>query len=202
MVGAANGANTTAVFSGYDQKRGRNYLYLETLGGGFGGRATKDGKDGVQVHITNTSNLPVESIETEFPLLVEEYALVENSGGAGRSRGGMGIRRVIRPVDHTSTFSGQGERFANHPWGIFGGKPGARGSFSLRDAKGCIHSLPIKPSSVALAPDSAILIETPGAGGYGPPAERSNQAIEEDLRSHKFTEQFLSSEYGYKPALK
>jgi N-methylhydantoinase B len=202
VVGAANGANTTAVFSGYDQKRGRNYLYLETLGGGFGGRATKDGKDGVQVHITNTSNLPVESIETEFPLLVEEYALVENSGGAGRCRGGMGIRRVISPVDHTATFSGQGERFANQPWGIFGGKPGARGSFSLRDAKGCIHSLPIKPSSVALAPDSAILIETPGAGGYGPPAERSNQAIEEDLRSHKFTEQFLSSEYGFKPALK
>jgi N-methylhydantoinase B len=62
-VGAANGANTTAVFFGRDPRSGRSYLYLETLGGGFGGRAHKDGKDGVQVHITNTSNLPVEAIE-------------------------------------------------------------------------------------------------------------------------------------------
>ena len=59
-VGAANGANTTAVFFGHDPRHDRDYVYLETLGGGFGGRFTKDGKDGVQVHITNTSNLPVE----------------------------------------------------------------------------------------------------------------------------------------------
>lgn len=62
-VGAANGANTTAVFSGVDPRTLESYVYLETLGGGFGGRATKDGKDAVQVHITNTSNLPVEAIE-------------------------------------------------------------------------------------------------------------------------------------------
>ena len=75
-VGAANGANTTAVFFGHDPRHGRDYVYLETLGGGFGGRVTKDGKDGVQVHITNTSNLPVESIEMEYPLLVESYGFV------------------------------------------------------------------------------------------------------------------------------
>ncbi|MCB1744172.1 MAG: hydantoinase B/oxoprolinase family protein, partial [Gammaproteobacteria bacterium] len=67
---AANGANTTAVFSGVDPRNGRGYLYLETLGGGMGGRPGKDGKDGVQVHITNTSNLPVEAIEMEYPLRV------------------------------------------------------------------------------------------------------------------------------------
>src|SRR5205085_3878861 len=82
-----------------------------TLGGGFGGRFTKDGKDGVQVHITNTSNLPVESIEMEYPLLVESYGFVPDSGGAGKHRGGLGLRRVVRPVGHTMTFSGQGERF-------------------------------------------------------------------------------------------
>ena len=60
------------------------YVYLETLGGGFGGRAAKDGTDGVQVHITNTSNLPVESIEMEYPLLVESYGLIEDSGGPGQ----------------------------------------------------------------------------------------------------------------------
>ena len=78
-VGAANGANVTAVFTGTDPRNNRPYVYLETLGGGFGGRAAKDGKDGVQVHITNTSNLPVEAIESEYPLIVESYSLVEDS---------------------------------------------------------------------------------------------------------------------------
>ena len=72
-IAAANGANTTAVFSGTDPRTGQPYLYLETLGGGMGARAMKDAKDGVQVHITNTSNLPIEAIEMEYPLLVEEY---------------------------------------------------------------------------------------------------------------------------------
>src|SRR5262249_57400862 len=109
---------------GHDPRHDRHYVYLETLGGGFGGRFTKDGKDGVQVHITNTSNLPIESIEMEYPLLVESYGFVPDSGGAGKHRGGLGLRRVVRPVGHTMTFSGQGERFVNKPWGIFCG--GAR----------------------------------------------------------------------------
>ena len=64
------------VFAGVDPRSGAPYVYLETLGGGMGGRNDRDGKDGVQVHITNTSNLPVEAIEMEYPLRVEEYALV------------------------------------------------------------------------------------------------------------------------------
>jgi N-methylhydantoinase B len=126
-VGAANGANTTAVFSGIDPRTQAQYVYLETLGGGFGGRATKDGTDGVQVHITNTSNLPVESIEMEYPLLVESYGLIEDSGGPGRFRGGMGLRRVIRAVGHDCTFNGAIERSTHSPWGVFGAAAVRRG---------------------------------------------------------------------------
>ena len=115
VVAAANGANTTAVFSGIDPRSGASYLYLETLGGGMGGRPMKDGKDGVQVHITNTSNLPIEAIEMEYPLLVEEYSLVTDSAGAGRFRGGMGLRRVVRPRGHDCIFNGAGERFRHPP---------------------------------------------------------------------------------------
>ena len=93
VVGAANGANTTAVFAGKDPRTKRDYVYIETLGGGFGGRATHDGTDGVQVHITNTSNLPVEAIEMEYPLQVDAYELIPDSGGPGRYRGGLGLRR-------------------------------------------------------------------------------------------------------------
>ena len=194
-VAAANGANTTAVFFGQDPVRKRPYVYLETLGGGFGGRATKDGKDGVQVHITNTSNLPVEAIETEYPLMVESYGLIEDSGGAGTHRGGLGLRRVIRPVGHETVFSGMGERFRHQPWGIFGGGPGKSGRFALRDDNGEETPLSDKPNGVAVGPGQALIVETPGAGGYGAPEARDSAALEEDRLSGKFTPTWFEANY-------
>ena len=128
IIGASNGANTSAAFFGRDEK-GRYYVYLETLGGGAGARAYKDGTDGVQIHMTNTSNLPIEALETEYPLMIERYELVEDSGGAGEYRGGLALRRDYRPLGHETTFSGQGERFVNPPWGIFRRRPGRDGTF-------------------------------------------------------------------------
>ena len=196
IIGAANGANTTAVFAGTDPRSGNGYLYLETLGGGMGGRVTKDGKDGVQVGITNTSNLPVEAIEQEYPLRVEEYSLVEDSGGAGRHRGGMGLRRVVRPVDHDCIFNGVGERFRHQPWGVFGGEPGASGRFLLRNAGGDRSKLPDKCGEHQLARTEAVVVETPGAGGYGPPAERDPDLVAADRDNMKFTDDFIARHYG------
>ena len=195
VIAAANGANTTAVFSGVDPRSGNPYLYLETLGGGMGARATKDGKDGVQVGITNTSNLPVESIEQEYPLRVEEYSLVEDSGGAGKFRGGMGLRRVVTPVDHTCIFNGAGERFRYQPWGLFGGEAGGSGQFLLCNGDG-EQRLDDKPGEVMVSTDARIVIETPGAGGYGPPAERSPEAVATDLGSGKYSSAFIERHYA------
>jgi N-methylhydantoinase B len=197
-VGAANGANTTAVFFGHDPRHDRDYVYLETLGGGFGGRFTKDGKDGVQVHITNTSNLPIESIEMEYPLFVESYGFVPDSGGAGKHRGGLGLRRVVRPVGHTMTFSGQGERFVNKPWGIFGGGPGSTGRF-VKLSEGQEVALPTKPANLEVNESEAIMVQTPGAGGYGNPAERDRTEVEYDFVSGKFSREFIRRNYGVDP---
>jgi len=195
VIAAANGANTTAVFSGVDPRTDKPYLYLETLGGGMGARASKDGKDGVQVHITNTSNLPVESIEQEYPLRVEEYSLVEDSGGAGTFRGGMGLRRILKPVDHNCVFNGAGERFTHQPWGLFGGEPGATGQFLMRDAEG-ERRLDDKPGEVAVTANDRIIVETPGAGGYGSPKSRDKSQIERDRHSGKYTDGFIRKYYG------
>lgn len=194
-VAAANGANTTAVFSGVDPRSGENYLYLETLGGGFGGRAAKDGKDGVQVHITNTSNLPVEAIEMEYPLRVRSYGFVENSGGAGKHRGGLGLERVIEPVGHDCIFNGAGERFHHSPWGLFGGGEGKPGEFLQKNASGKSRRLPNKPIGAKIAASEAVIIRTPGAGGYGLPEERKKEALEEDVISGKYNPKFLSDHY-------
>ena len=195
VVGAANGANTSAVFTGIDPRSGKQYVYLETLGGGMGGRATKDGKDGVQVNITNTSNLPVEAIEMEYPLRVEDYALIEDSGGAGTHRGGMGIRRSIRPVGHMCEFNGVGGRFRHQPWGIFGGTSGAQGAFHIETHDVEKVSLTSKASRVKLWPENIVVISTPGAGGYGTPKNRTKDALRQDLASGKFTEDFLNKHY-------
>ena len=197
-VGAANGANTTAVFFGHDPRYNRDYVYLETLGGGFGGRATKDGKDGVQVHITNTSNLPVEAIEMEYPLMVESYGFIEDSGGPGKFRGGMGLRRVVRPIGHTMIFNGQGERFTNKPWGIFGGGAGGTGRFRKLTANG-EQDLPTKPLSVEVSASEGIVVETPGAGGYGAARERGVAALRQDYVSGKFSRAFMKQHYGFEP---
>ncbi|MSP49899.1 MAG: hydantoinase B/oxoprolinase family protein [Alphaproteobacteria bacterium] len=194
-VAAANGANTTAVLSGIDPATRQRYVYLETLGGGFGGRATKDGKDGVQVHITNTSNLPVEAIEMEYPLRVESYGLIEDSGGAGKYRGGLGLRRVVRPVGHDTVFSGTGERFRFAPWGLFGGEDGVPGRFQRREPDGSLTALDNKPAEVTLRPDQAVVMETPGAGGYGDPAERAADLIARDGQSGKFSADYLCRAY-------
>jgi N-methylhydantoinase B len=193
-VGASNGANTTAVFSGIDPRSGKPYLYLETLGGGFGGRNDRDGKDGVQVHITNTSNLPIEAIETEYPLRVVSYSFVEDSGGPGRFRGGCGLSRVITPIGHQCSFNGAGERFRNAPWGIFGGKPGRPGSFVIERSDG-VEPLPVKPSGVAVNPQDRVVVQTPGAGGYGNPEDRKAEDVAADLRSGKFSQAFISRYY-------
>jgi len=195
VIAAANGANTTAVFSGVDPRTRKPYLYFETIGGGMGARATKDGKDGVQVGITNTSNLPVESIEQEYPLRVEEYGFVENSGGAGQFRGGMGLRRILTPVDHECVFNGAGERFRYQPWGLFGGKSGASGQFLLQDANGQ-RRLDDKPNEVEVKPGTKVTVETPGAGGYGSPAQRDKDAVARDLDSGKYSPDFIKENYS------
>ncbi len=196
VIAAANGANTTAVFSGNDPRNGKPYVYFETLGGGMGARAHKDGKDGVQVGITNTSNLPVESIEQEYPLRVIEYCFVEDSGGAGRQRGGMGLRRVLTPVGHECVFNGAGERFRYQPWGLFGGEAGKSGQFILRCGPNETR-LDDKPNEVPVPQGTNIVVETPGAGGYGCAAERQADSVLLDQDSGKFSPTFIQKYYGH-----
>lgn len=195
VVAATNGANTGVYIYGTDPRTGRQFYFFETMGGGFGARATKDGKDAVQVHMTNTANTPIEAIEREFPLLVEEYAIVEDSGGAGRWRGGCGLRRVIRPLAPDCVFGGTGERFASRPWGLFGGREGMSGGFAIRRADGTLDRLPNKVPHVALGADECVVLQTAGAGGYGDPARRPAEAVAADRADGKISDGFMRANY-------
>ncbi|MBI10483.1 MAG: methylhydantoinase [Rhodospirillaceae bacterium] len=197
VIAASNGANGVSAFFGAGPD-GRYYVYMETIGGGGGARAYKDGKDGVQVHTTNTSNLPVEALENEYPLLIERYELVPDSGGPGTWRGGCSLRRIYRPVGHTTIFSGQGERCVSHPWGLFGGGEGGLASFSIDLDDGSSQPLPVKPMTVEVPPNATITAITPGAGGYGPPQGRNEADIANDLENGLFSATYINEHYGYK----
>ncbi len=183
IAAAGNGACTRAIFTGTDPRSGAFYVYLETLGGGFGARATKDGLDGVHVHMSNTSNLPVESLEQEYPLVVECYELVPDSGGAGAQRGGMAIRRRLRPDGHACRTHVLGSRRQSAPWGLFGGGAGSR-----LDVRYDPRAEPPARGAGVLRPGEWLEVVTPGAGGYGDPARRAREAVARDLREERISE--------------
>lgn len=184
VIAASNGSNSAATFSGVGPG-GQAYVYMETIGGGGGARSYKDGTDGVQVHVTNTSNLPVEALEKEYPLLIARYEFIPDTGGAGKWRGGLGLRREYRPLGHACRFSGQGERFIHRPWGLFGGQPGAHGDFILKCDNGDVKKLPAKTNAAIIREGESLVVETPGGGGYGDPATRSKVLEQADRRLGK-----------------
>jgi N-methylhydantoinase B len=149
-----------------------DFTYYETLGGGQGACEDADGPSGVHVAMSNTLNTPIEALERELPLLVNEYSLRRGSGGAGRQRGGDGVVRELEALSDM-TFSLIAERRRHAPPGAGGGEPGERGRDTLIGADGEALRLPAKATG-RLQAGERLRIETPGGGGCGPPPERDD----------------------------
>jgi N-methylhydantoinase B len=197
VMGSGNDVVPAIVYSGALTQRRGHYVYLETLGGGSGARADMDGMDAVHVHMTNTSNLPAEALENEYPLLVDEYALVEDSGGAGRQRGGLGIARQIRAIVPGTIFSVRSDSHTvGVPSGVFEGRDGRRARLVRNPGRPDEQELFSKVARVEMKVGDAMRIETPGAGGYGPPAERPLDALAADLKSGKVSRAAAERDYG------
>ena len=187
---ACNGACSGISFIGR-RTDGTFWGYVETIGGGAGARPDKDGLDGVHVHMTNTSNLPVEALETEYPLTLVRYELVEGSGGAGTFRGGMGLRRIYRANDE-SRVRFDISRIHSSPWGLGGGGEGGR---AYARFTGCVME-----REQGLMPRGAIAeIVTAGSGGYGPPERRPLEAVRRDIAQGVVTEE---EAFGLYPQLR
>jgi N-methylhydantoinase B len=119
--------------------------------------------------MTNTSNLPVEALELEYPLTPLRYELVNGSGGAGLHAGGMGLRRVYR-AEAECRLSVEESRIHSRPWGLAGGKAGMPSAFDFGDGRTDFKgTVPLKPGQI-------VEIVTPGGGGYGRP-----EAVARDL---------------------
>jgi N-methylhydantoinase B len=144
---------------------GAPYAYYETIAGGMGASRDGDGLSGVQVHMTNTLNTPVEALELEFPFRLRRYSLRADSGGAGVHRGGDGVVREYEILS-PATVTMLSERRAVAPWGMAGGADGAAGRNLLHHSDGTQEELPSKFSR-RVVPGDRLRVETPGGGGWG-----------------------------------
>jgi N-methylhydantoinase B len=153
------------------------------LGGGWGAKASEDGVSAtVCINDGDTHNSPNEQAEAKFPLVVESYQLVPDSGGAGRHRGGLGVERVVRartPI----TMNTQIERAHCKPWGLQGGLAGTGNDVALRLAGKWKTDFPnAKVLVAALKAGDAFRIRSGGGGGYGSPLMREVERVQEDVR--------------------
>ena len=156
----------------------------------------RQGLSCVQVHMTNTSNLPIESMEIEFPYMVEQYTLVPDSGGPGKFRGGLSMSKDIRVLGHDSQFTIKADRQKTPPWGLFGGQPGLPGVITIypgTDQEAVIDS---KKSGTTLKSGGVLRCQMPGAGGYGNPLERDRALIVHDLEEGYITPESALRDYG------
>lgn len=183
-------------FSGQRVRGTGSYVYLETVGGGSGGLASIDGMDGVQLHVTNTSNLPVEALEHEYSLLVDEYALVEDSCGSGQHRGGLGLARQIAATEDDVVFSVRSDGHVYPAPGIRGGGEGSTAHLVFNPGTAEERPLHSKTASLVLNAGDSVRIETPGGGGFGPAAKRADGLILADIQSGKTSLAWAKRAYG------
>lgn len=183
-----------AGFGGIDPHSGEYYCFLETLAGGYGGRAASDGPDAVQTHGQNTENAPIEETEFSYPVRITRYELVEDSGGAGEYRGGLGLRRDYLFPDHAATFTVLADRDREGPWGLFGGHAGRRAEYVL-NPDGEARRLGSKVT-VELQPGDVVSYRTCGGGGYGLPEERDPERVLRDVRERKVSLRQAREAYG------
>ena len=181
-------------FGGFDPYRGETYCFLETIAGGYGGRATSDGPDAVQPHGKNTANAPIEETELNYPVRITRYELVENSEGAGKHRGGLGLRRDYLFPDHEASFTILSDRERWGPHGLFGGMPGERASYIL-NPDGEAKELPSKVT-VQLNQKDVVSYRTCGGGGYGSPQDRDPLDVLSDVRDARISVERARSVYG------
>ncbi|MCI8549074.1 MAG: hydantoinase B/oxoprolinase family protein [Lachnospiraceae bacterium] len=189
VIAAGCGAVTFYSIAGQDARSGKPYVYVETIGGGNGARYNKDGLDAVQVHMTNSSNLPIESLEMEYPLMVEEYALEEDSGGPGKYRGGLGIRRGIRVLadsENTMLAAASTERIRTKPWGLSGGLGGATSYLDICRMGKKINEAN-KVRNVPLEAGDTVTLVSAGGGGYGDPKLREPERVARDYEEGKIS---------------
>lgn len=172
------------------------FVFAETVLGAWGGRSDRDGLDGAANLAANQSNQPIELIEAQYPIEVTHYGFVANSGGPGKYRGGLAIRRDYRLTADDVTFTMRTDRRTNLPYGIGSGKSGTP-SWVIIEPQGRCEEVPVLPRDRHIINrNETVQLILAGGGGYGDPLERNPEAVLDDILDGKLTEEYGRREYG------
>ncbi len=198
VMACSQGTSAIVTLGGVDYRTGDRYVSYETIKGGFGARPTKDGINGLSAGISNTMNTPIEVLEMSFPVRIERYEIVPDSGGPGRYRGGAGVQRVWRILGGPSQVSVCCERMKSPPFGLGGGRAGAPSRVAVVGPDGIERELNSK-GSFTVGVDGQLWLKAPGAGGFGPPAARDPERLRDDVIAGLVTPEAALRDYGHPP---
>jgi N-methylhydantoinase B len=187
------GGDTGVTMGGYYADR-RSFVFLEFLFCAWGGRPFADGVDGVSSMVVNFSNYPAEVIENEYPLRIEEYGFVPDSGGPGLHRGGLALVRQYRFLEDSATLQIRSDRTKFPPYGLAGGEPG-RLCRTILNPGSNERELPAK-TLLTIHRGDVFRHELAGAGGWGDPLERDPERVLADVLNEKVTVEGAKKGYG------
>jgi N-methylhydantoinase B len=194
VIAGTKGCVCNIAFGGVNPKTREYFTYYETIAGGYGAALANDGMDAVQAHFQNTENAPVEETEANYPVRIVRYALIEDSEGPGRHRGGLGVRRDYLFPGHTPSFSILSDKAKFAPSGLFGGGPARPARYVLNPEREA-RELPSK-ITFQLRPDDVVSVQTPGGGGCEPPWTRAIDHVAADVATGKISIGRARDAYG------
>jgi N-methylhydantoinase B len=190
---AGEGGSTLAFFTG--RHEADQWIYSELVVGTWGGRPVSDGNDGLANPCASMANIPVELAESDWPILIERYGLVRDSGGAGRYRGGLAVERSWRVLAPDTSVHVRSDRQVHRPYGLAGGEEGAASASRIVRSSGASEQMP--PMFVGLLqPGDLFHHRMPGGGGYGDPFDRDPEAVAIDVRDEKVSAAAARDRYG------
>jgi len=199
LMAADQGSSNNLFLSGFGED-GERFVLYEYPEGGWGGAEGRDGQSAIYSIVGNTWNLPVEAIEMKYPLRIDRYELRRDSGGPGKWRGGLSVRRDYRLLAPSGELSVLGNRVRVPPYGLFGGHNGAPARYRLDpgtpDERPAAPEFGAKKSMVPLAHHQVVAQETAGGGGYGDPLERDPAAVVRDVEYGYVSARSAFEDYG------
>lgn len=193
---AASGPHHGWRIAGVAPGTGKYFIDYESFAGALGASSYADGMDAVRIWASGASNAPIEALEAEYPFVHRRYELIQDSGGAGRCRGGMGTRRdvEVHGTKLRATFHGLRQFIAAK--GRDGGLPGSPGGFVLNPDTEREQRLPWFASRRPIEDGDVLSVRTPGGGGMGDPRARDRAIVERDLREGRISVEQAQSIYG------
>ncbi len=194
VAAAGEGGNTLAIF-GAERPDGERFIFYELIVGTWGGTPEADGNDGLTNPASLAANIPVEVAESEYPIVVERYGLVPDSGGAGLHRGGLAVERVWRCLTPRTSLIVRSDRARHAPYGLAGGGPGALAANVLVHPDGSEEILP-PMFSIEIGAGDVYEHRTAGGGGWGDPRQRDPAAVADDVLNEKVSREAARELYG------